>query len=228
MTIDVLAAPKVIELKLSTGVDLTVTPVTAFDLQALRDRARKLYPAPDPKQYEQAVPEADALVPGQKISGDQHPAYIEAMEAVERQRGDFLNAGILHLSLEFKEPKADIIARYRPVLDRKREVIDLPADEWRATLLHGVLESQDDLMTVLAAAQDKLPLEGGEMIGAVRLFRPIGQRRAHRGVPQRQEKARHGSADQKGQPDQGRGAVQPDDGDAVVAVQPANVGADPA
>lgn len=223
-----IAAPKVIELKLSTGVELSVTPVTAFDLQALRDRARKLYPAPDAKQFEREVPAEDALVTGQKLPGDQHPEYLAQMEAVERERGDYMNAGILHLALEFKEPKADIIARYRPVLERKRAVLELPEDEWRATLLHGVLESADDLMTVLAAAQDKLPLEGGEMIGAVRLFRPLGQRRANRGLPQRQEKARHGSAGKEGQPDQGRGAVQSNDGDAVVADQPAGVGADPA
>lgn len=219
-----LAAPKVIELRLSTGVELNVTPVTAFDLQALRDRARKLYPLPDAKHYERDLPAEDALVPGQKLSGEDHPEYVAAVRRAEKSQADYLNAGILHLALEFKEPKADIIDRYRPVLERKREVIDLPTDEWRATLLHGVLESPEDITTVLAAAQDNLPLEGGEMVGACRMFRPQGQRGTAGRLPERQEKTRHGSANQKGKPGQGGGAVQPDDGDAVVAMPAADVG----
>jgi len=167
-----MSEPKVTELKLGSGIDVLVKPLSPFVFQKLRLKAAELHPMPDEKAYE-TEPDAELMaIPGDMIPASQNPDYRAAVEAIERARNDWLTLAVATMACEFQESRETLIVRFAAHLDMMRDFIDLPEDAWEATFHYGVLSSEMERQLIIAAAESRLPLGEEEVAGGYRIFRP--------------------------------------------------------
>lgn len=166
-----MSEPKVTELKLGSGVDIRVKPLSPFVFQKLREKAAQLYPPPDPKEYEIEPDEGVMAIPGDKIPATQNPAYREKVEAAEAKQKDWLTLAVVTMAAEFSESQSELIERFAEQLDTMRSFIDLPEDAWEATLYYGIITSEVERQVIVAAAESRLALTEEEVADGRRLFR---------------------------------------------------------
>lgn len=167
-----MSEPKVTELKLGSGVDMRVAPLSPFVFQKLRAKAEQLFPAPDEKAYEVEPEPGLMAIPGEKIPASQNPVYRAKVEEVEAQRKDWLTLAVVTMACEFTESRESLIEHFEAKLEAMRDFIDLPEDVWEATLYYGIITSEVEREVIIAAAESRLALTEEEVADGRRLFRP--------------------------------------------------------
>jgi len=141
-------------------------------------------PAPDRKAFERPVPAEDASYEGQTTSADSNPEYQQALVAWREQLSDHLTTALLVGYTEFPDvDEQELIARFARVIKRKRRVMDIPADEWEATLCYALLDTPDDQRMIISAIEKRLPVEWEGIIDQVAIFRPVNSRHLNRPIP---------------------------------------------
>jgi len=168
--------PQATELTLSNGLKCWVYPVSARDRSALIQKWQAANPMPDKKQYETLVAAEDASFEGQTLAAEGNPEYQQLMVDRRDALSEYLTNAFLVGYTEF--PDADeqqLIKNYARVIARKRRVLDLPADEWEATLRFALLESLEDQRAIIGVIESRLPIEFGDVIDNVKIFRISSQ-----------------------------------------------------
>lgn len=140
-------------------------------------------PMPDKKLYEIPVPAEDATYEGQTLSAESNPEY----KALSMERMQALNDYLVRIYIlgytDFPDhTEDDLIARFERVINRKRKVMDLPADAWEATLFHAILTTEDEKRQIVKAVEKKLAVDFEEVIDSVAIFRPVNSGDTHRAV----------------------------------------------
>jgi hypothetical protein len=168
--------PQATEIILSNKLKCWVYPVSARDRSALIQKWQADNPMPDKKQYEALVPAEDASFEGQTLAAEGNPEYQKLLAERRDNLSEYLTNAFLVGYTEF--PEADekkLIENYARVIARKRRVLDLPADAWEATLRFALLESLEDQRAIIGVIESRLPIEFGDVIDNVRIFRPVSE-----------------------------------------------------
>lgn len=173
------ALPSVIEYVCQTGVLIHVTPLSIFTLQALRHKSEDVYPYPAKAEYE--VP--SELVASGFIPADENPDYKAACEAVDKERGLWVDNAVLDLSCAYPQypNRESMIAHFAPRLLQMGKYIELSGDDWKDTLQHCVftkttisgrsMRNERVDVVSLALQQSGLALSMSEVMDGLRVFR---------------------------------------------------------
>lgn len=166
--------PQATELQLSNGLKAWVYPVSAHDRMELIQKWLKDNPEPDKQAYEMPVPAEDASFEGQTLAAETNPEYQRIQKERRESLSEYLTNAFLVGYTEFPDHKeSDLVAKFARVIARKRRVMDLPADAWEATLRFALLDTPEDQRQIMAAVEMRLPVEYGEIIDQVKIFRPV-------------------------------------------------------
>lgn len=169
--------PKVTECLLDSGIRVFVIPLSRHQRNALNQAAEKLYPYPDKKQYEETLPE-DVAIPGMTLPAEENKDYQVAVREVNRQRSDYIGLALLDICVsypDFPGGKDDLMKHFAPFLEKQRDWMALPEDEWEATLRFGILQSIADELTISRIANEETPVTEVEVNEEMRIFRPAVQ-----------------------------------------------------
>lgn len=163
--------PGATEIHTSTGVILWVYPLTYHDRQRFIMEARELYTPPNPDDYRKPIPAEQVGYENAFTDGTLDPAYIEAMNIYRQKADAYATDKTLSACVDSPHGVEALIARYAAVVARKTRGV-VVEDAWLATLKYAILETIEDVSTVVKAAQVHLPLSAGEVAEGVRIFRP--------------------------------------------------------
>lgn len=156
-----------------------VPKFSMFMMRAIMQRAEELYPLPDPKPYEQPMP--DAVIEGDVIPASQNPEYTKLLSNVMLKRNQHLqNAIISGLQLPENCTREEVIAAYKTNLDQLREYASLPDDDFVAIMRNCIL-SPEEYRDIVTAATKEQPLTQEEIRANLRIFRIEIQQRAPSG-----------------------------------------------
>jgi hypothetical protein len=181
--------PQATELILSNGLKCWVYPVSARDRMRLIQAYNEKHPQPDRKTFERPVASEDASYEGQTTSADSNPEYQQALVAWREQLSDHLTTALLVGYTEFPDvDEKELIAKFARVINRKRRVMDIPADEWEATLCYALLDTPDDQRMIISAIEKRLPVEWEGIIDQVAIFRPVDKSNTVTRLPNGQSK----------------------------------------
>ncbi len=171
------------EIILENGLRVWVYQESQSDYQRLFKEWITANPLPDKKLYELPVPAEDATYEGQTLSAESNPEYKAlAMERMQAFNDYLVRAYILGYT-DFPDHTEDgLIERYARLINRKRKVMDLPADAWEATLFHAILTTKDEKKQIVQAVEKKLAVDYEEVIDSVAIFRPVNSGRSDRTV----------------------------------------------
>jgi hypothetical protein len=175
--------PHATELILSNGLKCWVYPVSARDRMRLIQAFNEKHPQPDKKTYERPVPADEASFENQTYAADSNPEYQLAQVEWREQLSEYVTNAFLVGYTEFPDnDEQDLISKFARVIKRKRRVMELPADEWEATLCYALLDTPDDQRMIISAIESRLPVEWEGIIDQVAIFRPVDQQHAHSGL----------------------------------------------
>lgn len=173
--------PKVVEIILDSGIRVHVTALSRYQRNGLVEAAKKLYPYPDKKPYEEALSE-DVAIPGMTIPAEENPAYQALVLEANRQQQDYIVAGMLNLCLRYPDfaTRQALIEHFADYLNEQRDWLELPDDEWESTLRFAIVRSPSDESEILSIAKDELPVTEAETTENLRVFRPVLSREKSR------------------------------------------------
>lgn len=180
-------AEKVVEFDLDSGETVHVRPRSFFVRRALTEKAEKLFPLPDKAAYEKEIDPSLTVFPGEKTPADQNPEYLELVRDAKARQLTWINDQFIKLVADFPAGKEKLIKKYADELKDLGEIIDLPADEWEATLFFCLIRTETDRNRVMQAGLDNLQLEEGEVLNGLRIFRPKLRRDGHSNGTGKQE-----------------------------------------
>lgn len=173
-----LAPHKVIDIPMSSGVTARVTPLNRMVIAGITRKAAELFPAPDPKDYEQDLPPGVALDENLKLPAEKNPDYRAAQFAVTVQRDVYIMTAIFEIAVEWLDakgvviPQPALISHFAHAVTTMRQYSDvLPTDEWQATLYACIAPDTGERRQVIDAAMDAAPLERGEVLAEIAQFR---------------------------------------------------------
>lgn len=173
------------EIRLRNGLRMWVYEMSQTDYRRLIKTFYDDNPPPDRKLYERPVPEDEATIPGQTLSAESNPEYQEANNARAQSISDYLVRAYILGYTDFPDLSEDeLIARFERIIDRKRKVMTLPDDAWEATLLHAILQTEEEKQQIVKAVEKTLAVEMVEVIDSVAIFRPVDPRHPDKRVPQ--------------------------------------------
>lgn len=168
---------------LDSGIEALVTPLSAFTVKALRDRAVTVHPDPDPDDTRYRVsaedlPDGVTLPPG-GIAGTETIEWQQDKRDAETAQSEWLMFAVIDLAVDFGDRDA-LVAQLANEREKLARYIDLPSDEWQATLRHCVLLSPNEAPDLFRIAAGQMALTEDEVAEGVRYFRPVlqGARRA--------------------------------------------------
>jgi hypothetical protein len=191
--------PQATELILSNGLKCWVYPVSARDRMRLIQAFNDKDPQPDRKAFERPVPVEDASFEGQTLTADSNPEYAKAMGEWRERLSEYITNAFLVGYTEFPDvDEKELIARFARIIKRKRRVMDLPADEWEATLRFALLDTPDDQRMIISAVEKRLPVEWEGIVDQVAIFRPVNQPSPATGLFNRQSQTQ--VSEQEAQP----------------------------
>lgn len=118
-----------------------------------------LYPYPDPTPYRKPV--ENAALPGTLTRAEDDKEYAHLVEEVNEKRNQYFADALLDLALEFPDGKEVLKARFQARLAELAQWMDLPADEWKATLKYCIITGtrEPELVAEIATLQAPLTLE---------------------------------------------------------------------
>lgn len=175
---------KVVRLDLDSGVTIEVRPLSPFVLAGIRKRATELHPIPDAPQK----PVPNSVIEGDTYADTDDKTWRAAALRAQEAQGNYVGQQVIMLSVTVPDQSA-IMAQFEPRLKQIAEFVDLPDDEWQATLLYGVITSEKEVGLITRVATDRAPLTEEEVAEGVRYFRVASQspedrgQHAARGVP---------------------------------------------
>ena len=154
-----------------SGVVIQITPLSILSLRAIHLRAEREFPYPDKTEYQiESAVMASGFLPA-----EENPAYIEACQAIDRQRNDWSVAHILDVACSYPQypTREALVAAFRPQLEKLRRVADLGDDDYENTLDHCVFTGRHDKQMVIWAAEQNegLMLTAPEVVEGIRYFR---------------------------------------------------------
>lgn len=166
--------PQATELVLSNGLKCWVYPVSARDRMRLIQAYNEKHPQPERKAFERLVAAEDASFEGQTLAADSNPEYQQALVMWRDQLADYLTTALLVGYTEFPDvDEQELIARFARVIKRKRRVMEIPDNEWEATLCFALLDTPDDQRMIISAIEKRLPVEWEGIVDQVAIFRPV-------------------------------------------------------
>lgn len=168
--------PQATQIILSNELKCWVYPISARDRLELIQAFNKSNPMPDKKAYEIPVATEDASFEGQTLSADSNPEYQKVMADRRIALSEYLTSAFLVGYTEFPDyTEQDLIDKFARIIKRKRRVLDMPTDEWEATLLFALIENPKDQGLILSAVESRLPVEMEDVIDNVKIFRIVNQ-----------------------------------------------------
>ena len=175
--------PSVIEVITQSGVQIFITPLSLFTIQALINKSETEFPYPDDKPYR----EASDLIASGFIPASENPEYQALCKAVDGQRAQWQHDAIIELACKYPQwqSRTEMMAHFRPRLEELRPYIEMHDAEWQNVLEHcvftGTLDMRGDDGVVrtterhrviqLARQNASIALTMPEVIGALRVFR---------------------------------------------------------
>lgn len=165
---------------------LHITQPTGFDKLALTNAARDTYPMFDEEPFRK--PDKNSVIPDDTYIDKKDPDYVRMLGELAEQRNEFILNSIYNGFVDVAKPhtKEAVIEALSPVLERKAGFITMPKDAWYATLLHGLL-SDAEFTEFQRVINGRMPLEEGEVVDGLRLFRPVIPAGANRGLDKTSE-----------------------------------------
>jgi hypothetical protein len=156
---------KAIELILDSGVTILVKPLSPYTRQAVFKKLADTFPYPDEKEYEEQIEGSES--PGATIPiSDKSNVRYEEYEAIKSEADKLRNRGYLEamveISVEWPQSKEALIEQYKDQRSDLSAFMDLPDDEWLATLYHCLCASQGDIDEIYEAAHDQLDIMEAE------------------------------------------------------------------
>lgn len=144
-----------------TGIKAVITPISYWFLETVRKMAEEAIPSIDPEPYKRPV---EGAAYEQYYPATNDPEYNAKMQEVEDKRARFRAMKVLDAALRFEnETRESLIEQFKEHIANQRAVIELPADEWEATLLYGVMGGQRSFMDALNLATYNKPLTTEEV-----------------------------------------------------------------
>src|SRR5574339_619483 len=130
------ALPSVIEYVTQSGVLIHITPLSLFTIQSLKHAAEVRFPYPDKAEYQVA---SEITATGY-IPAEENPEYAAACEAVDKERGLWLNDAYIELACNYPQypNRESMIQHFAPRLLQLSKYIELSGDDWKDTLEHCV------------------------------------------------------------------------------------------
>lgn len=172
------------EIILANGIKAWCYPIPARDRSKLILQWNEENPLPDKKQYERPVPVDEATIEGQMLSAESNPAWQEMLVARKNNLNDYLVHSYLVGYVEFPDnTENELIARFARVMKGKRKVLNLPDDEWEATLRGAIIDNLEDEAKLVLAIEKRIEISFEEVVEDVAIFRPVDKRNPHRGLP---------------------------------------------
>lgn len=159
--------------------DVYVPRFSAFMITAIMKRAEELYPLPDTKPYEEAIP--DAVVPGTVIPAAQHPEYQKLLTQVMLKRNQHLQNAVLGALTVKGITREEIVAAFFPIIEPMRQYAELPEDAFVAVMRYCVLSTTTYREIMDAATKDQA-LSQEEIRDGMSIFRRVIQRDAAGGA----------------------------------------------
>lgn len=147
-----------------------VPRLSAFMIDAIRKKANELYPLPDPKPYEQPLP--DALIDGDVIPAAKNPEYQKVVAQVMLQRNRYHQYAALSAVELIDSTRADLVALYKDTIAAMRQYGAIPSDgDDFAVTLHYCILTPDEYIQVVNAATKEQALSQEEIRDNLRIFR---------------------------------------------------------
>lgn len=176
--------PSVIEYITQSGVQIYITPLSLFTIQAIINRSEMIVPYPAEQDYREA---SESFATG-FIPASENPVYQELCATVDTERLTWQNEAIIALACKYPQYETDIemLAHFRPRLEELRPYVAMHTDEWLNVLEHcvftGVLDVVDEngkrfrtperhRVIQLARQNANIALTMSEVIGGLRVFR---------------------------------------------------------
>lgn len=165
---------KLIQLTLDVGEEIFVRKLSPLAVQAIIDQSKLLFPEPLEKDYIRPLSDiAPNAAEGMTIPGKDNPLFQADMQAARVKQNDYLSEKILMIGVVIDTPEGreKTIERYRGRLALMRQVIDLPSDEWLATVLYGLITTGNDKRQIVLTALGSI--SGEEIRTSMRTFREV-------------------------------------------------------
>lgn len=161
--------------------------LTAFAVRAVMQRAEELYPLPDPKPFEQPLP--DAVIEGDVLPASNNPEYTKAVGAVMLKRNQYLQDAIIAMLRLDGATHEEVVEAYQPDLEQLRRFgVIHSQDDFVAIMRHLVL-GIDEYKAIIQSASQTQPLSQEEIRDGMRIFRrdlqqhPTNGSRRKKGTP---------------------------------------------
>lgn len=143
--------------------------LTAFAVRAVMQRAEELYPLPDPKPFEQPLP--DAVIEGDVLPAANNPEYTKAVRAVMLKRNQYLQDAIIAMLRLDGATHEEVVEAYKADLEQLRRFgVIHSQDDFVAIMRHLVLGIEEYKAIIQSASQTQ-PLSQEEIRDGMRIFR---------------------------------------------------------
>lgn len=172
----------VVELLLDSGVRVLVKPLTPYTRHGVIHRLMEKYPDPDAKEFEEQIEgesSPGATIPVTMKENSRHKEYQDLVLEVEKIRTRHMFNFIVNECVIFPdyESREALIAAYKDDRARLAAYMDLPKDEWEATLYHCICASVGDINEINAITRQEIDIMEAEptedeILTAWRVFRP--------------------------------------------------------
>lgn len=173
------ARKSIIEIELTTGVILWVTPVSNTTIRMLRESAKKHHPDPDTRPFLKPVP--NALNPKEVFIDTDNPTYRMLYNLALRAQLDWVETELVALCCD--SPQRDELMRLYEgelrLLENHFDDLERIFDKWREVLTNFVVVHPEDRKLVDDAIKWRLPVTEAEVEAQVAYFRPTSKLARH-------------------------------------------------
>lgn len=166
-----------------SGVTVHITPATTRLIQTILEDAKDLYPNPDKALFMKPIVQEVGGLPlaiedETEFFDGKDPEYIRQLTDAKDKQNWYLLQKLIEINCKWLPDENSLIKRFAEDLARMRKAgVELPADEWEATLWFVIVGKQDNdkLFNILT---DRLPVQLEDVENELRRFRLKAQRTA--------------------------------------------------
>lgn len=169
---------KVTEILLDCGETCLVSSITMHVRRALIEKSQQLFPYPNEADFERAADPEVSLFDDQTIPASHDKEYQRLKNKADVDRASWMNEQIILHYCQFPAGQKELIKQYAGKRKELATFIDLPEDDWQATLFY-ILLSDSDRNNILHASMSNLELTEGEVREGLHYFRPKVRRGGH-------------------------------------------------
>lgn len=187
--------PTVIEYITQSGVQIHITPLSLFTIQAITNRSEVEFPYPVEKDYrltemmiDGELVQAEGRIASGFFPASENPEYVALCKEADNARLGWQSDAIIELACQFPqwESRPAMLAHFRPRLEEIKPYVEMHKDEWLNVLEHCVFTGTLDLVTEegrrirtpertrviqLARQNANVALTMPEVVGGLRVFR---------------------------------------------------------